>query len=636
MKQRDVSHWVKNDLFQGVLLFVQTIEECTFQYSYESYKVPALNCHYLCYDVRMTARDIDSKVLMDGNFIPLSEEFELMLKEDIFVKRAISDNGTILLAKDKNAAYYDLSEGVLSSKIKNYPAIASFIIDKCEAQNSYLTTLLEIICENISTENYSQENSANIYSATRMFVTDLVNAGYTKEHIYSVVQNMFFDSQKPVECSIDTIVNFFNCFTFESNHYRVAFGINKKASLLFRSIDTLEIAKPTNKEKKLFNRYKNGDSLVILSIDAIDAYAAFELAVMHIDRILAVHRINQHASKLYVSSKALVTQKINDNDFDTGILIQAPLNLMKKKGNAPDLHALLGDLAFLNQIEPPTSFYRAVALHNGAIESIDVSNQLLNLWTIIEVLIGTKRDNEDRINTICNVLCSVLNRSYLYSNIAQLLRDIKSCTGDELIDGILDQVSSDDELDSVERFALILVKNVKPDLLSKITDQLNEYPLLMYRIRNFSEQILCSSKSIYEYLKRHERRIRWHIMRIYRNRNMIVHNGSYMPYRNMLVENLHFYVDELLDALVEYYHMGILNNASIYSNICNDEANYYQKLGVQLTKPKAKQTEIPITSDNAIDLIFNGYSGNIVFKAIDQVLKERKKEKEENSEKANN
>ena len=68
------------------MLFVEAFEEGTFNYSYESYRLPALNSHYLCYDVTRTARDIERKVLMDGNFIPVAEEFEQMLKEDVFVK----------------------------------------------------------------------------------------------------------------------------------------------------------------------------------------------------------------------------------------------------------------------------------------------------------------------------------------------------------------------------------------------------------------------------------------------------------------------------------------------------------------------------------------------------------------------
>lgn len=624
MKMRDYSHWKKTACFEGILLFAQTIEECTFLYSFESYKAPALNCHYLCYDVGYTVRDIEAKVLMDGNFVPLAEEFEQMLCNDIFVGRMLPDRSSLLLRKNKNADYYDLSQEPLPAKIKNYPEVAEYIKTLCETQDIYLKNLLEIICENITSEPFEQQNRSEIYWAARMFVTELINFGYSKQYIYTCAEMVFFDEQKTVECEIDDVVNFFNYFLGEQKSYDVLFGANRKAAFLFNKLDDFEVRIPNGSEKAVFNKYKNGDRVVSLIVEALDPYAAFELALKRIERVLSVHRINQHDSKLYISKKGYITE-LPDQDVETGggeSVVSVPQNLMKRKGNTSDLHAFLGDLVFLNKIEPPASFYRAVALHNGAIQSNDVSNQLLNLWTIVEVLISTKRDNEDRINTICSVLCSILNRSYMYSCIEQLLHDIDVCTESKVMDDILSNVEGENEqIEPTEKFALLLALDEYSGLRTKVIDGLEEYPLLVYRIKFFSEEVLCNSKTIYDFLKRHEKRVRWHVMRIYRNRNMIVHNGSYMPYLDVIAENLHFYVDELLDVLIEFYHIGITDNASIYKNIECEEISYYRELGVQVIKSKAKQVEKTITKENALGMIFNGYEGKIIRKAIEKVIK---------------
>jgi hypothetical protein len=108
---------------------------------------------------------------------------------------------------------------------------------------------------------------------------------------------------------------------------------------------------------------------------------------------------------------------------------------------------------------------------------------------------------------------------------------------------------------------------------------------------------------------------------------MIVHNGSSMPYRDIIVENLHYYVDVLLDTLMEYYHFDMLNHESIYRDILSKEMDYYKTLGVPFDK-KAKQTIIQITNDNALKLIFNEYNGNFVKKAIDKVAKKNKSDTE--------
>ena len=78
----------------------------------------------------------------------------------------------------------------------------------------------------------------------------------------------------------------------------------------------------------------------------------------------------------------------------------------------------------------------------------------------------------------------------------------------------------------------------------------------------------------------------------------------------------------MLDTLIEFYHMGLMNHLSIYKNITDEEMGHYIKLGVTLVGKK-KQNNISLTADNALDLIFNGYSGNTIRKAIDRVMEQK-------------
>lgn len=278
-------------------------------------------------------------------------------------------------------------------------------------------------------------------------------------------------------------------------------------------------------------------------------------------------------------------------------------------------------MSIIGRESTPQSFYKAVSLHNDAVESKKTTNQLLNLWTCLEILINTKRDNEDRINTICNVLGSILNRSYMYSLLAQLNKDITSLYNDNY-DELLNSCSfSSNELDNVQKLAIILSVSEfqdKYDLLKSIVLD----PLLSYRLMLFHDKILVDSKSIFNFLKQHKKRVRWHIMRIYRNRNMIVHNGSFMPYLDTITENLHYYVDSLIDTIIDYYIHGIDDNESIYRDIINDETLYFINLGCSdLTKKVSIKEAISINEENVLSLVFNNYSGNSTHKAIDEAIK---------------
>lgn len=642
MKKGDYSQWEENKYYSGVLLFAQTLEECLFHFSYESYRMPALNAHHLCYDVIWTAGDIERKVLSDGNFLPLSEEFEYTVQNDFFIKNSISSFETLFLMQGSDRKFFDLTTCDLKTKIKYYPEIASLIKNICEVDSLYIDNILSQLIGNIFVDDMAYENYKMIYLLARCLATELVNNGYSKEYLYVKTLDYFFNIEHAIKCEPDTIVNFFNLFTFEEHTYNVSFGTNKRVSIMLKEIGNISINPPTEEERGAFNLQHANDLVATFSVKSIDPYSAFEEATHKTNTIIALHRLGQHSKRLFISYKALVSEKISNDDEGTqiqteknhltNILISSPIDPMQRINNNTYLHALFNDLSLLNMSDEVDTFFRAAALHNGAVESKDISNQLLNLWTSLETLIDTRRDSEDRINTISTVLCAILNRCYIYSQIEQLLKDIEACATIDYQKEILSAIGheyEDQELDAVEKTALLLSIDAYKGERTRLIEDLNEYPILQYRINMFATEILKDSSSIYKYLVDHSNRIRWHIMRIYRNRNMIVHSGYYLPYRNMIIENLHYYVDTLLDTIIEYYNIGMSDHQSIYKDIINEEMKYYTRLGVDLKKNNKKVTNKLVDSENALSLIFNGYSGNIVKKAISRVeLNAQKREHE--------
>ena len=180
------------------------------------------------------------------------------------------------------------------------------------------------------------------------------------------------------------------------------------------------------------------------------------------------------------------------------------------------------------------------------------------------------------------------------------------------------------------KLAFILGLKAQEENYNELKDMLEEYPILQYRMELFSKHIFCNSKTVFEELMRHKEKLKWQIMRIYRNRNMIVHNGEHMPYLEIVLGNLHYYVDAMFDVLIEYYHMGIANNRIIFFDIEKEEILYWKNLGLDEKGKKVKEKEI--TQENYKKLLFNEYEGNsvknVVKKAINEI-KNKKNEKEE-------
>mgnify|MGYP004721617701 CR=1 FL=1 len=92
-----------------------------------------------------------------------------------------------------------------------------------------------------------------------------------------------------VECNADTVVSFFNCFTFDTTEYEVVFGINIKAARFFGKLNNIEVRDATQEEKRQLNLQKATDKVIAIPKKAIDIYSAFESAVRHINTFLSFY-----------------------------------------------------------------------------------------------------------------------------------------------------------------------------------------------------------------------------------------------------------------------------------------------------------------------------------------------------------
>ena len=77
---------------------------------------------------------------------------------------------------------------------------------------------------------------------------------------------------------------------------------------------------------------------------------------------------------------------------------------------------------------------------------------------------------------------------------------------------------------------------------------LDHHPLLRFRVFRTNQQFR-SSERIRKTILDHKERVSWHLQRIYTTRNQIIHSAKALPYLRTLVENLHSYVDILLETL---------------------------------------------------------------------------------------
>lgn len=625
MKKSEYNNIKKSCNRNKFIMFVQTLEEVLFYYSFESYKLPALNSHYLCYDLLRTKQNIEQKAITEGNFIPLSEEFENAIKHDMVLEKFLPAKEMLLGKRDKLKNYVDYTKFDYKAKINKYTEAAEYISEISD--NVYLHTIYDVLIENIFSDNVNFEVLQRIYMATRILATELVNGGYSPEYISHELKHTFLDKRKTIAGSEQELIDFFNKFLFEKKSYQVIFGINAETSRILKQTKNITVKKPSKELKKDLGLKHNGDMLAELLVEDIDSYMAVEKAYSYINTVVGLHRISQHHRPIYIKGTAQISQGDDELNILSSSVIKNEKNVLLRANNESQIQSYFFDDQLLNNVNPPESFFRAVSLHNSALDSKEATNQLLDLWTAVETLVGFRTGDEDKINVVCNILTSILNRSYMYNQMEQLCKDILTVLGKQGQE-FFDKIEENEQ--NPMKLAFILGLKAQEENYNELKDMLEEYPILQYRMELFSKHIFCNSKTVFEELMRHKEKLKWQIMRIYRNRNMIVHNGEHMPYLEIVLGNLHYYVDAMFDVLIEYYHMGIANNRIIFFDIEKEEILYWKNLGLDEKGKKVKEKEI--TQENYKKLLFNEYEGNsvknVVKKAINEI-KNKKNEKEE-------
>ena len=615
MKKENYSHIEISPYRKNFILFIETLEEVLFYYSFESYKLPALNSHFLCLDMLQTKHNIDTKSISEGNFIPLSEEFEDTLERDIVLKTYISEIDVLLKRRNKLGAIVDYRNSELKTKISKYTEAAAYICEISRSNNIYLTTIYDLLIDNIFAETSEYNNWNAIYLLTRTLATELVNGGYSAEYITEELKNAFLDREKVVQCEEQLLVDFFNRFTFERKSYQVVFGINAETARILKYFKEINVKTPSNDIKKKLNLKHRGDCIVEVVVENVDKHQAANAAYGYINTIIGLHRISQHHKPIYIKPIAQVNEIDEEYVVISTKIIKMGNNILLRANNENQIQSYFFDKQLLNKIDPPETFFRAVSLHNNALDSKEPTNQLLDLWTAVETLIGFRSGDEDKINVVCDILTSILNRTYLYSHITQLHKDIMAVCGKNGED-TLSSIAGEEQ--PVWKLAKILsVKDCQEDY-DKLYHLCEEYPLLQYRMEYFSKKVFVNSESVYKELVRHKAKLRWHIMRIYRNRNMIVHSGEYMPYLNVILGNLHYYIDAMFDLLIEYYHLEIEHNHNIFYHAQKEEIQYWNCLGLDDKGKKIVSREID--ASNYAEIIFNNYEGNAIKNMVQRAI----------------
>lgn len=527
MKYSNPRHIEPSTEVDGVLYFAQRIEEMLFDYSIDLYKMPLLNTHGLAREYCRVVEKVSSGEIKEYQREILFEEFLASFNDDIILK----ENWGI-----SNIEFITKSFGSSTQRVKDHTVA---YVDSTLSNGRYYNWIVKTLLK------YTKlpKEKKKIEAVIRCFIPELVSMGYDSEFIYTALKQHFFSGDAINSTSLE---KFLAIFDLKSHRYNVYFAVSPMVKH-FREIleNRLRLHFDDDGNFSLFNKHSNRIIVYFKDIKAPCPNSAARDAYNRLDIFFSFYKFVGNKKGLSIQKKAMVKEQ------DCAPVFVASKKLsynIIENIDYSEIGALSDQLItglLINAEDEYSVLSKSVELHNTAISASDLKSGFLNFWSAVEILCqGHTADS--KIGPVLDVVLPILKKDYLVAQIQDFNKNLKDNLRKEDYEYILSEI----KVAGCEKrkiFQLIFLEQYK-DLRTEVLTKLANYPVLRSRLCLLSS--MNTTKKLNTMICAYVQRVKWHIYRMYRTRNAIVHSGEVPRNLKYLGEHLHSYLDSTANEFI--------------------------------------------------------------------------------------
>lgn len=367
--------------------------------------------------------------------------------------------------------------------------------------------------------------------------------GYDSEFIYTALKQHFFSGDAINNTSLE---KFLAIFDLKSHRYNVYFAVSPMVKH-FREIleNRLRLHFDDDGNFSLFNKHSNRIIVYFKDIKAPCPNSAARDAYNRLDIFFSFYKFVGNKKGLSIQKKAMVKEQ------DCAPVFVASKKLsynIIENIDYSEIGALSDQLItglLINAEDEYSVLSKSVELHNTAISASDLKSGFLNFWSAVEILCqGHTADS--KIGPVLDVVLPILKKDYLVAQIQDFNKNLKDNLRKEDYEYILSEI----KVAGCEKrkiFQLIFLEQYK-DLRTEVLTKLANYPVLRSRLCLLSS--MNTTKKLNTMICAYVQRVKWHIYRMYRTRNAIVHSGEVPRNLKYLGEHLHSYLDSTANEFI--------------------------------------------------------------------------------------
>jgi hypothetical protein len=533
MRLKNLSRWKLNPSLDGLLFYAQRMDELLFDYTLDTYKPSALNAPSLCIEALNLIAGIENELIDKAALPYVLDELEWSIQHDPIAKGLLeaSLDYYVLRAEETKLSEVRLRLEVLSRTLEAF---------------RYLKATFVALRDHVA-----KGEKAAIDRCARNAITTLTNIGVSKQHLFNLTNDFFFN---PVGLDIESptvIDQFLDEITPKSHEFEVYFIVSSLIRQVSTSIKAFrlqvldQLPEEVAKVAAASNFAKNDDEVFVCAtkLRSYDRYSAREKAIRNLDALSDLFTLFYHKTQIAWRPMVLVNQCCRPGT----VAVLPPKGPMEKAFDlkpekaSKELNRLLQD--FSARGASFNKFNRVADLHGICVSHDIPENQLVSIWTSLETLIPSHLGSS-KISNVVSAMLPFLVSPYTKRLVERLTSDLV-IWDHHRVKKILNKVPCPKGSTLQERTANLLAVKENDGIRNELYEHLKDFHLLRYRVFRLSETMTEPAK-IRELLELHERKVMWQIRRIYRTRNLIVHSGTVPSYVPTLIENGHDYLDQVL------------------------------------------------------------------------------------------
>ncbi|MBQ9764901.1 MAG: hypothetical protein IJW18_01730 [Lachnospiraceae bacterium] len=509
----------------GILFFIQRLQEMLFHYSDDVVRAPVHNTQTLINEYLSIEKEVKKgKVKQYQLDVIMSELKESLLADKILkekYKACVIDDIVNELAHKKGSAVHYLSSIV--------------------AKMDYYNACIDYIRKHIVDASHKNE----IEYGLRVWISFVVWYGYSPEYIYRYLRSCF--SEK-VDNPIGKLEEFLNRFDFKSRKYKVYFVFYARAKE-YTGLLNKRLNISFEDDGNFYKLKKNREAFVgVVEKDGFDSYGAIQHAHSALNIFMRFYRAFTNRKEELIGKCALVIDCKTLEDLILPVETLGYKNIESIPGMS---FAKEIDIVVLGcqgkREETYEQLNKIIDLHNAALKQQDLNDAFVNLWSILEV-VSTNVGEQSKIDSVVKSIIPILQSDYYTVVFESIENDLKNNLSTKEYNKILMEINETSS--DMEKIACLIFLDKYEKLREEIfRTVLSEYPNIRNKI--YKLYLKKDNKSSLKVdAEKYIKRVSWHIYRLYRVRNAIVHAGESHRRIQVLGEHLHIYVDSIIMELM--------------------------------------------------------------------------------------